>query len=76
MAIPSAEVCVEVEVDIIDCPGVRLPERESCFLRLFVFGNEVRSGQVVPVFPLVFRERFKFSKVSQNQARPRVMTHP
>jgi hypothetical protein len=65
MGLPSTvEVSIELLVDRIDCPGMRLPDKDMTYLRIYLFDVDVRTAQVPPYFPIVFQEQFQFCKVS------------
>ncbi|CAG0918479.1 unnamed protein product [Notodromas monacha] len=58
----SVEVSIEILLDRIDCPGLRLPHKEMTYMRIYLFDVDVRTGQAPPYLPIIFQEQFKFSK--------------
>ncbi|CAG0900362.1 unnamed protein product [Cyprideis torosa] len=58
----TSEILLELEIDVLECPGVRLAEKESCYLRVFLFDSDVKTRQLSAYFPMILKERFRFMK--------------
>lgn len=55
-------VIAEVTIQCVTCPGVRLPLEHDVFLSICLLGQHVHTRCTAPIFPLMFREKFKFVK--------------
>ncbi|XP_072397871.1 uncharacterized protein [Diabrotica undecimpunctata] len=62
-------VKVELDVQRISCPGVWLCSNGKVSLQIHMFGSSVQTRNCRPAFPLIFYEKFVFSKIFDQDRR-------
>ncbi|KAF4524923.1 hypothetical protein B566_EDAN013885, partial [Ephemera danica] len=66
----ALKVIVDLEISSVTCPGVWLPNKGEVLVRIWLLERSSRTASVLPVFPLVYNERFTFEKVFTCQRLP------
>nr|XP_023677170.1 spermatogenesis-associated protein 6 [Paramormyrops kingsleyae] len=61
---------VHVDIQVVTCPGVVLPNHQDIYLSVCIIGQYQKTLCLAPVFPLLFREKMVFEKTFSEAVDP------
>ncbi|XP_029775631.1 spermatogenesis associated 6-like protein isoform X8 [Suricata suricatta] len=64
------EVVVELQIRVISCPGVYLPDKQDVYLGVYLLNQYLETDCFPSVFPITIQQSMRFEKVFENAIDP------